>query len=1010
MQLSARAPRPGGHRRRSPLRRPVTAAGLGLVALLGAGVLAPLVVAQERPEKLLQAVSVDLGTDGSLFGLTSTEVRRSKDGSDTTTRQLDPRALSSALPFRVTTAWAHDGKVGTDLADLAGVDGLVEVSVTVQNTTVRPQLVRYDTAGVARDGYALVGTPLTVVASATLPEAAFGQLQQPRPGTASPHTTNGVVSRAGGATTVQWASLLAPPRLDASTTFTLVQQAKDFRMPHLDLSVQPGLATDTSVSRLVGDAFGGSAAFVGAQNNTIGLIASINTTLGEAVSSLTDVQETLSANAGEVGAAATERLNGASADIDSASQAVLSDLASLNTTVAGTLQQTRSDSLTALQASLDGITAYLGEPTDAPAPPTTTTCLSGATKGQPASSTLLGQLSQVSDGLTRLAGSSTACVNTLRAQLSSFIGDATACPAVPSTTGPLVCQLQTTGLRLSGVATTMAQEGARILGAFDAEATQKVSDRIAALVGSVKDLQAQAAPLKPGSASSVGALGGRLEALRAAVLTARKASTDGDSSLLKAFADLHDLALLRGSPLANGLASGLQSLAESVCSLPPLRGVDVAAARAYADSLRAQVDGGTCDFTDATPSPTASPSTSPSPSASPSATPTVGTGPVLPVPLPGDDDDAGDDAPGSPSPTADPLGPLVDSITRGRSGAGGLLAAASADVALWQQVAALTEAPAKVKGGGNGGGGKSALDDVLGVSEQLVGLQDEVEAALGIVRGTSEGAGRGSLQALVDDVVARSSALYDPAAATADCGATAPTGGVLNTLERSFSALSCNQRSTGADLTKLLKDSVPAYGSAATSVGTSATDLDGARRAGDTQLASLLTSLTGQLTSTADAQLVRGRQVVAVQRQRLDAQKTAAARKLDDAARAAVGTLAEQVARSNTQQQAASQALQGQLSTVLLDLGSGTSGRGLLGTIQDSVGQTGVKAAQVTEASDSAAQFRGVRLAELADARLEQRTAAQALRQAQTFPAFALDLPAGSAHSTVFTLAMRPVG
>ena len=97
-----------------------------------------------------------------------------------------------------------------------------------------------------------------------------------------------------------------------------------------------------------------------------------------------------------------------------------------------------------------------------------------------------------------------------------------------------------------------------------------------------------------------------------------------------------------------------------------------------------------------------------------------------------------------------------------------------------------------------------------------------------------------------------------------------------------------------------------------------------------------------------------------------------------------------------------------QLQKVLLDLGSASQGRGLLGVMQNSAGQTGVRTEQVQETSETAASFRGVRVAELADAQLEQQQLARSLQAAQRFGAFAEDLPAGSTSSTVFVFRLGP--
>ncbi|QGN31476.1 hypothetical protein [Microlunatus sp. Gsoil 973] len=50
----------------------------------------------------------------------------------------------SARPYRT------DEKSGTDLRDLVGYSGRVEIDVTVQNLTVKPQNITYDVAGTSR--------------------------------------------------------------------------------------------------------------------------------------------------------------------------------------------------------------------------------------------------------------------------------------------------------------------------------------------------------------------------------------------------------------------------------------------------------------------------------------------------------------------------------------------------------------------------------------------------------------------------------------------------------------------------------------------------------------------------------------------------------------------------------------------------------------------------------------------------------------------------------------------
>ena len=138
----------------------------GLVTALVIGCVGSGPAAQASPEKVLQAVDVTLGTDGTVAGITSTAIRKGEDSTRSDRDVVDPSAEADRLPVRIQTAYRLGDRAGTDLSEIAGESGRVVIDVTVQNTTVRPQHLTYDSAGVRKRAYALVGTPLTVVASA----------------------------------------------------------------------------------------------------------------------------------------------------------------------------------------------------------------------------------------------------------------------------------------------------------------------------------------------------------------------------------------------------------------------------------------------------------------------------------------------------------------------------------------------------------------------------------------------------------------------------------------------------------------------------------------------------------------------------------------------------------------------------------------------------------------------------------------------------------------------------
>jgi hypothetical protein len=923
--------RPGTSIRSRIGRRWAITAGASAVLLAVAAVGAPVVLADEAPQRALQAVTVELGTDGGITTLTSALVSRDEDGEETTTktRGLDPAEHAGDLPVLITTSWRHDGRVGTDLGDLDGASGRVEINLTVQNTTVRPERFQYDAAGVARDSYELVATPLTVVASATLPEDGAATLVRAQPGATEPGTTNGVISTGEGETTVQWASLLAPPRLSASTTFTLVQDAAEFELPELTLAVQPGLATDTSVARLVGDAFGGNVAMVGSENNTIGLIANVNATLAQVTDSLLSVQQTLSVNAGEVGAAATEALTRTASDVDAAAAAVIADLRALDDSVASTVRSTNGQATGALATAVQSVKDYFGTPTTE-APPTPVSCGGSGTEAEVAG-TLLGQLATVSNQLREMASASGDCVDDLRTTLRSAIGDAGSCPPGGEA---LVCRLVGAGSELVQLAGELQTQGSQVAGTLDLAALDTVQQMITGLVTSVQDLQTAGAALdgllQPGSTvadllTGIGALEDGIEDASEAVDDVAAAGVRDQLDAIDELAGERLLAL-QGT---DSITAQLEALATSICAVDAA--TDPLTSAPY-DEMRRSVDGKTCAG--------------------------------VSLPLPGSSE------------------PLVDRVAE--------------EAAAWGEVTAAT---AEARTGLDG-----MAPALTGLKGQLAGLISGPLAGLtGLVNGPVSDT---RLQDGVTALLADLGELYTPPATGAWTCASPPavvTSPPLNAVATQFAKVQCNQDAVAAGLRELVEDaSAKVNAAGAEEVQDAAEDAAVAGQDADSSLEGLSGDLSGQLGATAAQQLEQGQAVVTAQTARLDAVQAAAEQELGEAAQASIGRLAEQIAAANTSQSAASAALQAQLQKVLIDLGSAAQGRGLLGVIQNSAGQTGVRTEQVQETSQSAASFRGVRVAELADAQLESQQLARSLQAAQGYGPFGVDLPRGSTSSTVF--------
>jgi trimeric autotransporter adhesin len=900
------------------------------VLVLGVGASgSSAVLADELPQRALQAVTVELGTDGSVTALSSSLISRDDDGTSTRAQALNPADTAGDLPVRVTTSWRHDGEVGTDLADLVGVSGRVEINVTVQNATVHAERFQYDAGGVAQESYELVATPMTVVASATLPDGSGAGLVRPQPGATEPGTTNGVIDTDGTAATVQWASLLAPPRLSASTTFSLVQDTEDFELPAISVAVQPGLATDTSVARLVSTSFDGTASVIGSENNTIGLIANVNATLAEVADSLQTVQQTLSVNAGEVGTAATAALSSTAASVDAAAQAVLADLTALDRSIGSTVQSTNGQALTALQVSVQGVRDYFGTAAELDDEPAADAgCgVAPADADEPAT-TLLGQLSTVSRQLEALSSASGDCVDTLRSTLRASIGDGEEC--TDPAHADLVCRLMAGGSTLSGVADDLSDQGLAALGLLDDTAVDEVGVAVGDVVDAVVGLQqtgADVGDLVAGDADQQ--LLDLLDDLAGGLLDARDAvDTSGVRAQLDALVELAEDRLTEmAGDRETSVQAQLAAVADALCDLRP-RDPDEAAAY---DELHAQIDGTDCDQQDV-------------------------------------------DLTGTDFPT-----PLTDRV--------------DAQLADWEAVRDSLD-------GTDPDGAAAALAeleyDFDDLSEQIAAVRGSV-----VTGGSASSAVRRAVAGLIDDLCG----LYAAPAGTTSCDPLpAGTAPPLNVLAASVADVDSGQQTLVATIKGLLEDAAADFKAAGTAqLQDAADEAAAAGAAADSSLDGLTETLLEQLGAAADQQVAQGQAVVAAQQARLAAVQAAAERDLGASAEEAVARLAEQVAAADQQQSAAAAALQAQLRKVLVDLGSAQDGRGLLGVMQNSAGQTGVRTEQVEQTTETAASYQAVRVTELADAQLERQQLVRSLQAAQQMEPFGVDLPDGSTSATVFS-------
>ena len=405
-------------------------------------------------DRVLQSVDVTMQSDGALTRVgDDVVIARAQGGrTDTYATTYDPGAVVDQLPVRVLTAYRTDQGSGTDLDDLKGYTGRVSIDLMVQNLTVKPQQITYDVAGRSRKSTALVGAPLTVVASAALPgvdpASVVTAAADISGATATDsRSTNGVLSRAQDSTTqVQWASILAPPQLGSTATFRLVVDAKDFAVPAVDLSVQPGLVTDPSVGALIDAAFNPkNSDELALETRTIALVGDVNDVLDRASGTISGVRKTLDSSSKTLGTKTVESLTLDTKTISTSLKTSSDDVDSLGDDLKKSLQTTQSATLQRMSETVSGLQDLIGDTSGTP--PTVEVSGTGCAATVSAPTTgggVYANLLSVSAQLDAYAKTTQGCKKELQTSIAATIGvvkkDGT--PDCGASATSVVCSLQ----------------------------------------------------------------------------------------------------------------------------------------------------------------------------------------------------------------------------------------------------------------------------------------------------------------------------------------------------------------------------------------------------------------------------------------------------------------------------------------------------------------------------------------------------------------------------------------
>ncbi len=570
------------------------------------------VAAPAPGDRVLQSVDVTMQPDGALTRVGDTVViARAQGGqADTYSTTYDPTKVVDQLPVRVLTQYQTEQGSGTDLADLKGYSGRLTITLRVSNLTVRSQPITYDVAGRSQTTNALVGAPLTVVASAALPgidpaTVVTAAADAPAESATDTTSTNGVLSQgADGAAQVQWASILAPPQLDATATFRVVLDAKDFVVPSVDLSVQPGLVTDPSVGALIDSAFNpkNSDELV-LENRTIGLIGDVNDVLDRASGTISGVRKTLDVSSKTLGTKTVQSLTEDTKTISTSLKSSSDNIDSLSDELKSSLQTTQSATLQRMSETVSGLQDLIGD--TSAAEPTVSTDGEGCqttVKAASGGSGVYGSLLAVTAQLDGYQAASDACKTVIQT-------------AIRSTVGPE----QTTGTDVDGNAYCPADAETPAVTCSLADARKRFTD----VTASIADSQDASDALDPATLGPVSTQVGTLETQLAGVTKAldvvlAQQPDDDEATLAEAAAavsdarksldstgptlavlttglgDLHDGALQNKTKVAS-MGHQSDDLAAELCKVVGDGTQPGKLSSAQAESLRAYLVGTSCD-------------------------------------------------------------------------------------------------------------------------------------------------------------------------------------------------------------------------------------------------------------------------------------------------------------------------------------------------------------------------------------------------------------------------------
>jgi ABC-type transporter Mla subunit MlaD len=950
--------------RQKPLKAAaIAAATLGLLITTSCtSAPAPQEAAVENPTKVLQNVHVQLSGAAGVQAINGTVVSVGADGaSSSASTDYATSEVVGDLPVRATLRYTAKDKSGSDLADLKGYSGPLQVDVTLENLTVHSTALQYDVNGTSRTSNALVGAPLTVAASTTLNGV------RPNDVTAGSadgsEGTNGVLSSTqDGSAVVQWATILAPPQSGASSTLRLVANVKDFTVPTVDIAIQPGLSTDLSGEGVVASALNTSdSSEMALQRRTISLVSDVAEVMTKAGATITDVRKSLETSATTLGVKTAGELKSNSEALARTMKSLKGELGNLRTSLESATTSAQSATTSQLTQTVSSIDAMLGDTSATPGTATIKGANCSATVAKPPkSSTVYSSLLAMSSQLEAYATVNAGCRDLVVSALKTSIGPEKPTLEECKEQGSLTCSLYGSAAAVTVALYSLVEKSDDLVAELQPElVTQalteqgksntliaKAREQISAIVNddsgateydqSLKDLEAAVTAARGATDASKETLKG----ITAAIDTAE----DKVDLLRKRLTDLKPTAEeatneLTGGRFANkSMKAQNQDLADRLCALgdgdSPANG---RLSDAQVERLRSYLTAEPCEATDETGA----------------QNPPLDTpwGYSAPLDERLDDQASRWDTVDKATDTSDADTEIGEAFSQAKDA---VKTSEDSYDDIVAKLDAVDEAVKKVDGA------------ATGHSSDINQLLKELDSTLDSTQETST-----ELTAALEKLKKQQDGLGD-------------------TLKSALTGLS-------AATVKQVLDATQTQARAMAEVGD---------RGSEAVIAAFNNSVNG-LRSTSNDVVEDAKDTVDQQRGELKEQAAGLASAMDKTTEASLKSIAASTSASSKDVEGARALLSSSLNKVMLDLGDRkVKGSGLIGSMTTNSAKAGTADYQMALATQNAQGYANIRAQDVSGLLLRQAQFKASLTAADELPAFHYEVPASATHQTLYTLSI----